>query len=133
MTAEQLWQGYDVYRDGDIFRVRGQMDGVRMKASDKASEAIQFAINSLADSGGEVALQRGVFPLERSLNLVKDVWLHESGRATKLLVGKAHETGIGLLYEGLSGIVISDLAVQTKEDQNAVAGIVIDDCGNCQV
>ena len=131
--TEHLWQDYDVYRDGDVFRVRGQIDGVEKKASDRACQAIQFAIDSLAGSGGEVALQRGVFPLERSVSLANDVWLRGSGRATKLLVAKAHETGIGLLCEGLKGAVISDLAVQTEEDQAAVAGIVIDDCGDCQV
>ena len=63
-----LEQDLYVYRDGDAFHVRGQIDGTELEATTAADEAIQFAVDTLAGSGGEVRLQRGTFPLERAVD-----------------------------------------------------------------
>jgi hypothetical protein len=126
-------QGYIVYRCGDSYRVRGQLDGVEVKVTHRADEAIQHAVDLVGGEGGEVALQRGEFPLQRPVRLASRVWLHGSGRGTRLLVRGEGEEGLGLLCAGLKGCTVSDLAVLADPDGERIAGIALDDCGDCTV
>jgi hypothetical protein len=61
------------------------------------------------------------------------VLLRGRGRGTRLVVGGAGGTGTGLLCESLKGVVLSDLAIIAGDGKEAAAGIVVDDCGDCQV
>jgi len=131
-VPEQPRQGYAVYREGETFRARGQVDQTEIGSSGRAWQTIQLAIDSLGDTGGEVALQSGRFPLTQPVRLRDNVWLHGSGRGTSLLVSGGEEN-VGLLCEGLEGAVVSDLALRPAEGGTALAGLVLDDCGDCRV
>lgn len=130
--TEQLTQDYTVYRENDTFRVRGQVDQAEIGSLGSAWQAIQLAIDSLGDTGGQVALQSGQFPLREPVKLRDNVWLRGSGRGTSLLVSGG-EGSAGLLCEGLKGAVVSDLALRPAEGEAPLAGIVMGDCGDCQV
>jgi hypothetical protein len=126
-------QDFLVYVQEDAFIVRGQIDNEILKTSTDAADAIQFAIDTLPDDGGEVQLHRGKYPLNKPIYLRNRVWLRGKGRGTLLQVTAANETGIGIICRGLKGAVVSGIAVKPVQIQSAVAGIVIDDCGDCQV
>lgn len=130
---QQQMQDYTVHPVADAFCVHGQIDGQEITRSRKADEAIQSAIDALGDLGGQVRLGKGVYPLRAPLRLASHVWLCGSGRGTRLIVEPSHSSGVGLLCEGVKGVVISDLAVRTAEQGSGEAAIVIDDCGDCQV
>lgn len=131
--ANKVSQDFEVYRDGDIYRVRGQIDGAEVKAGDKANEAIQFAVDSLGDTGGEIVLERGVFELEQPIKLASNIWLRGSGRGTKLKVGKANKAGVGILCSGVYGVEVSNLTVTAGDNNDTVAGIIVDDSGDCKI
>jgi hypothetical protein len=78
-------------------------------------------------------LGRGTFLLEEPVRLADDVHLRGSGRGTRLQVSEANRDGVGLLCEGLHGVAVSDLALTAGANEGAVAGVVLDDCGDCQV
>jgi hypothetical protein len=124
-----LEQDLYVYRDSDAFHVRGQIDGTELEATTAADEAIQFAVDTLAGSGGEVRLQRGTFPLERAVTLADNVTLRGSGRSSVLRV----TSDVGLRGEGLKGARVADLALMPAEDHSAQAGVVLDDAGDCKL
>lgn len=126
-----LKQNYVVYRDGDIFRAIGQIDRNQVFADGIAARVIQQAVDSLTD-GGQVILSNDVFPLSEPVNLRDRVELHGSGRATVLEV-QPGDAAVGLISKGTKGTVIADLTVRSREQHEALAGVVIDGCGDCQV
>ncbi|HHV43125.1 MAG TPA: hypothetical protein GXX57_00460 [Firmicutes bacterium] len=63
-----LKQNYLVYRDGDVFRVVGQVDGKQLAVAEDASRAIQTAVDSLT-SGGRVILSNDTFPIGEPIRL----------------------------------------------------------------
>lgn len=133
MLAEQsiLQQDVEIYVQDKNFIARGQLDQKVLKSSTDAAEVIQYAIDAMPDAGGEVLLHRGTYNLSQHLLLKSRVWLHGKGRGTLLQVLPSNTEGIGILCKGLKGTIVSDLAIKT-ENSSGKAGLVIDDCGDCQ-
>lgn len=120
-------QNYVVFQDGEVFRARGQIDGGELTADKNAAHVIQAAVDAQED-GGEVYLSRGTFLLNSPINLRTRILLRGSGRATRMIVDGPD---FGLICEGSKETVIADLAVLGTA--NSVAGVVIDNSGDCHV
>jgi hypothetical protein len=125
-------QDIEIYLQGKTFIARGQLDLKILKSSGDAAEVIQYAIDAMPDDGGEVLLNRGCYNLNQPISLKNRVWLHGKGRGTLLQVTPSNTEGVGIMCKGLKGTVVSDLAIKSKLTDSAKAGLVIDDCGDCQ-
>ena len=125
-------QDIEIYFQDNTIIARGQLDQKILKSSDDAAEVIQYAIDAMPDDGGEVLLNRGTYNLNQPISLKNRVWLHGKGRGTLLQVTPSNTESVGIMCKGLKGTVVSDLAIKPKSTDSAVAGLVIDDCGDCQ-
>jgi parallel beta-helix repeat protein len=90
---------------------------------------LQELIDQLPQQGGEIKLPNGTFIINKPLELKNNVWLRGEGRGTILAVNDS----IGIIMKGLKGAMVSDIAVKSVKRHLAIAGIVLDDCGDCQV
>lgn len=127
-------QNLDVYQQGELYRVRGRIDGREMKSARTADAALQFAVDRLGKSGGEVLLQCGTFRLTKQVNLSSRVSLRGSGAGTALWIEESHDTGIALMANQADAVTVSDLAIKAARDtKTAKAGVVIDNSGACSV
>jgi hypothetical protein len=129
----QLEQDYRIANDGDHYNVYGVIDGKSIFKSRHAHKAIQYAIDRLADKGGQVIISRGDYTLEEPIRLKDRIHLMGSGRASRLLVGESNSEGIGLICQKLNGIIISNLSFTAGDNPDARIGILIDDCGDSKV
>jgi hypothetical protein len=127
-----MLQNMYVVQDGVVYTALTDLTREVVHSSPSASAAVQSAINALAGTGGVVILGRGIFRVAEPIRLASQVCLRGSGRGTRLVVDPANQDGIGLLGQGVAGVVVADLAV-IDESQRAVAGIVLDACGDCKL
>jgi hypothetical protein len=127
-----MLQNMYVVQDGATYTALTDLTREVLHSSPSAGAAIQSAIDTLAGSGGVVTIGRGMFRVAEPIRLASNVDLRGSGRGTRLVVDAANESGIGLLGLSVSGVVVADLTV-AAEPQHAVAGIVLDACGDCKL
>ena len=126
-------QDIEIYSTGREYVVRGQIDHELLLKTRCATKAIQHAIDTLPDDGGEVLLQRGIYVLNNPVALSNRVVLKGKGRGTKLVVPEENSEGIGVLVNGLKGAQLQDLTLTPEVAGTAFAGIVVDDSGDCQI
>jgi hypothetical protein len=127
-----MLQNMYVVQDGTAYVALTDLTREVVHSSPSASAAVQSAIDALEGAGGTVTLGRGAFRAAEPIRLAGQVSLRGSGRGTRLVVDPANADGIGLLGQGLAGVVVADLAV-VDESQRAAAGIVLDACGECKL
>lgn len=116
-----------VLQDGARYRALTEISRQSIAEAADAGVVVQSAVDALSGEGGMVTLGRGIFRLTTPLQLAASVWLRGSGRATRLRVA----TTYGILVEGNSGAVISDLALEAEA--GATAGIVLDAAYDCAI
>jgi hypothetical protein len=126
-------QDFLIYLDGDEVKVEGRFDRVEHFSSKDASEAIQFALDEIAESGGDVILGSGRFFLDRPLKISTNCSLRGSGRSTKLMVSEDNEEGVGIMCWYANGVEISDLCLSSGDNEKAKTGLIIDRCGDVKV
>jgi hypothetical protein len=126
-------QDLEVFVNNGSFVVRGQLDHEMLLTTSDAGEAIQFAIDELSVDGGEVLIYKGIYPLDEPLHMKSKVWLQGKGRSTILQVSSSNTEGVGVICKGLKGASISDLTIRPEVNHTGIAGVVLDDCGDCQV
>src|SRR5215213_7293451 len=127
-----MLQNMHVVQDGATYTALTDLTHEVLHSSPSASAAVQAAIEALAGTGGVVTIGRGLFRVAEPIRLASQVNLRGSGRGTRLVVDATNEAGIGLLGMGLSGVVVEDLTI-AAEQQRAIAGIVLDRCGDCKL
>ena len=127
-----MLQNMDVVQDGATYTVLTDLTREVLHSSPSASMAVQSAIDALAGTGGVVRIGRGMFRVAEPIRLASHVNLRGSGHGTRLVVDAANEAGIGLPGLGVSGVAVADLTL-AAEPQRAVAGIVLDGCGDCKL
>jgi hypothetical protein len=127
-----MLQNIYVVQDGAAYTVLTDLTHEVLYTSPNASAAIQAGIDALAGTGGTVMLGHGTFRVTEPIRLAGQVCLRGSGRGTRLVVDSANTAGIGLLGQGVAGVVVADLAV-IDATQCAAAGIVLDACGDCKL
>lgn len=128
-----MLQNISVAQDGATYVALTELTRELVARSSSAGAVLQSAVDALAATGGAVTIGPGSFPIAAPIRLASQVWLRGSGRATRLVVEPANQPGIGLLASGISGAVVSDLALQPAQSQGGVAGIVLDACGDCKL
>ncbi len=128
IPAEDL----EVYFD-EGYVVRGQISDEVFFNSPDASQAIQFAIDKLAESGGEVSLQRGRYVLNRPLELKDRVALRGKSRGTMIIVSDDNSSGTGILCKNNKAVQVKDLSLEPAREGEGFAGIVLDNSGDCLV
>jgi len=126
-------ENYVVYKAGESYIVKGSFSGEEWRSSSSASEAIQYAINLLGSSGGEVTIGRGDFELSAAITLTSNVVIRGGGRSSRLLVGRANTAGVGIECDGIDGAVITDIAVIPSDNVEGKVGMVLNNCGNCEI
>jgi hypothetical protein len=132
-VSSGILQNVVVHLAGETCIARGQVDGVAV-GQGSADAALAAAVQHVAAAGGgEVMLQPGRYVLQQPLELADRVVLRGSGRGTRLVVASQAEDAIGVLARSVGGVVVRDLAVEPLTPQSAFAGVVLDDCGDCQV
>lgn len=129
----KLSQNLIVYQHNSLVHVRGQIDGAEIASSKSAAQAIQAAIDEVASHQGEVLLQPGRYEIENTIEMRSFVSLRGSGRGTLLVVTAPDNAGIGIQGTDLKGATIQHLAVHADKIHTQSAGIVLDNCGDCQV
>jgi hypothetical protein len=97
-----------------------------------AAEVIQAAMDACPDAGGTVLLEQGDYDLRAAVKLRSGVHLRGRGRSSRLRLAAENADGVGVLCEGINTAVVSDLAV-VAGGGDAAGGVVLDDCGDCQV
>ena len=127
-----MLQNMYVVQDGAAYTALTDLTREVVHSSPSAGAAVQSAVDALAETGGVVMLGRGTFRMAEPIRLADQVCLRGSGRGTRLVVDAANDAGIGVLGQGVSGVVIADLVV-LSESQRASAGIVLDACGDCKL
>ena len=133
VSASELEQDYRIARSGEAFLVVGAVDGETLFESSKAHEAIQHAVDTLGDSGGQVILSRGDYPLDEPILMDDRIHLSGSGRATRLLVSEANTKGNGIVCRDINAFIISDLAITAGDNEKAKIGLLMDNCGDSKV
>lgn len=129
--SKKLWQPLDIYKEGDQYKVRGRINNKIYKSSPISNEAIQYAIDSFGNHGGEIVLFSGIYILEKQINLASRINLKGSGTATNLYLSPSHNTGAAFYGQQLDRIVIADLSIKAqKSDAHAKNGIILDHCGD---
>lgn len=128
-----LKSGFYIIKEVDEYQVYRLVPQELLYSSALFHQCIDYAVASLGDSGGDIALGPGQFILEKPISLASHIWLKGSGRGTVLHVGKSNHIGIGILCENLVGVEISNLVLSGRANPQASAGIVLDGCGNCKV
>jgi hypothetical protein len=128
-----MLQNIYVAQDGAMYVAMTELTREPIAHSPSAEVAVQSAIDWLAETSGVVTIGPGTFRLAAPIRLADRIWLRGSGRATRLIVESASESGIGLLGTGVNGVVISDLALLPAQSRRGVAGIVLDACGDCKL
>ncbi len=124
----------DLYQNDNTFVARGQISGDVLTENSSAAVTIQTAIDWLAESGGgEVALQRGVYPLDQPVSLRDRTTLRGKGSSTRLVATPANEAGTAVLMQTLKAAELSDLLVEPASPNQGTAGVVIDNSGACRV
>lgn len=127
-----MLQNMYVVQDGATYTALTDLTHAVLHSSPSASAAVQAAIEALAGTGGVVTMGRGLFRVAEPIRLASQVNLRGSGRGSRLVVDATNETGIGLLGLGVSGVVVEDLTI-AAEQQRAIAGVVLDGCGDCKL
>jgi hypothetical protein len=127
-----MLQNMYVVQDGAAYATLSDLTREILYSSPSASAAVQMAIDALAGTGGMVMLGPGTFRITESIQLATQVCLRGSGRGTRLIVDTANAAGIGVLGQGVAGVVVADLAI-VDATQRAAAGIVLDACGDCKL
>lgn len=122
-----------IYKSGEKYKVVTQFEHQVIYESNNATDVIQTAVDELKENGGDIILGRGNYKLDKEIKLADHIWLHGSGRGTKLRVGADNQSGTGILCKGLDGVEISNLSVIADDSDNTIAGIILDDCGDCKV
>lgn len=115
--------------EGETFLVVGQATGKQLTSQTSASEALRFALETLADSGGEVMLQPGKYVIDSVIEMPSYVTLRGSGKATQIMVAGE----IGVRVQGRHHVVIADLSLCSADTGNAKTGVVVSDSSQCQV
>lgn len=116
-----------ILQDGARYRALTDISRHSIAEAADAGAVLQSAVDALSDDGGMITLGRGIFRLTTPLQLGANVWLRGSGRATRLRAAATY----GILVEGISGAVISDLALEAEA--GATAGIVLDAAYDCAI
>ena len=123
---------YKIYRQGENYLVKSQIDDQVVHKSTDAGAAIQQAID-LSEGGGDVYLHRGSYLLDAPLRLAKNVTLRGAGRGVVLEITPRNAEGIAITGRGLKGAMVSGFSIDGQSLANSVAGVVLDDCGDCTV
>jgi hypothetical protein len=126
-----IQQDVMIYPSQDGFTVIGQADHSVLHEAERASAAIEWAIDSL-ESGGELRLSRGEYQLDAPIRLVSNIRLVGSGRGTRLLVAGGDSAAVAIEGDSVKGVEIINIAII---DINGVAegGVKLTTCGDCQV
>ncbi len=123
---------YKIYPQGEVFVVKSQVTDEIVAEKSNAATAIQTAID-LLETGGEVFLHRGKYPIDQPLKLKNNVSLRGSGRGTRLELTDNNKEGIGIHGQGFNGAMASRFSIDGSNLDTSVAGILLDDCGDCTV
>jgi hypothetical protein len=126
-------QDFLIYLDGNEVKVEGRFDRIEYFSSKDASEAIQYALDKISESGGDVHLGSGRFYLDRPLKISTNCSLRGSGRSTKLMVSEDNEEGVGIMCWYANGVEISDLCLSSGDNEKAKTGLIIDRSGDVKV
>eukprot|EP00730_Choanoeca_flexa_P014896 TRINITY_DN6683_c0_g1_i1.p1 TRINITY_DN6683_c0_g1~~TRINITY_DN6683_c0_g1_i1.p1 ORF type:complete len:500 (+),score=153.07 TRINITY_DN6683_c0_g1_i1:69-1568(+) len=126
--AETLMVATDEY---GTFTLTGHYFGSKtFRAADQAIQAgVDYISANFQGLGGTVMLEVGIYPLTNTITLADRVHLLGRGRATELTV----ISGVGVQLTSLNGARVSDLAIVVPEGQKATTGLVLSDCGDCNV
>ena len=131
--TDASFSNYIIVKQDDLYQVYCAVPQHLRFSTRSASEAVAFAVSCLKDSGGEISLGAGEYIIDAPLHLANNVWLHGSGRGTRLRVSSDNTEGFGIICQSLFGIEISNLAVTGKDNAQAIAGIVLDGCGDSTI
>ncbi len=127
-------QSFEVFSMGDVVYVKDSISDTALDSFDKACEAIQFAIESLPQAGGEIVIKSGKYELNSPIRLKSNVTLRGSGSATVLWMSDRFDGSIAIIGKKLDKVTVCDLSIKTaKENINAKTGILLSDCGDCKI
>ena len=126
-------QDYEIYQDGELFIARGKITHEQLISGKDASRIIQAAVDALPESGGEVLIHRGEYPIHKQVNLKSRITLRGSGRSTRLMVSIADSEVAGVKLEGLKGTKVTDMELISADENLAFAGIHMKHCGDCEI
>ncbi len=128
-----LGQDFNVFLDGRTVKVEGRYDRTELFSSRDASEAIQYALDQVSETGGDIHLGSGSFELDSPLRIHGHTSLQGSGRSTRLLVTEQNSEGVGIICKEANGVEISDLRLSAGDNENARTGLIIDNSGDVKV
>lgn len=111
----------------------GQFDRKVYKSSPEAAVALQFALDRLSPSGGELKIGNGNFLLNEPIKVHDNTSVVGSGRATRLRVTAKNEEGIGIICKNSKGVEISELTLSAGDNVNANTGLIIDNSGELKI
>ncbi len=126
-------QSFIIYQMPERTVVQNKIDQDDKIFFTHADEAIQYAIDTLPEQGGDVTLLSGKYILKDQINLKSKVQLKGSGPATELWIDDEHKTGNAFSLSVLDRVSISNLSIKAAPDNpNAKTGIKAKHCGDCQ-
>lgn len=117
-------QDFLVCSEGDQYNVYTSITDNKIYSSDLAQVAIQWAVDGSATYGGGVELSEGLFELEKTIILRRNVWLHGQGSLTELRAVGSMNVCVQL-YDAPQA-VLSDLRITAGS--NVKTGIDVFGC-----
>lgn len=133
ISSEVMTQGFIAFKTGDEIKIMGDYDRKVYFTSFNASEALQYALDQLAEDGGELEIGNGRYYLESPLILYDNIKLSGKGRSTKLTISEKNREGTGILCKGINAALITGLTLSAGNNPDARTGIVIDNCGDVKI
>ncbi|MDF1514152.1 MAG: right-handed parallel beta-helix repeat-containing protein [Anaerolineae bacterium] len=124
---------YIIVKQADQYAVYNAIPQQLLFTSNTAQETFAFAVSRVGNAGGQIGVGPGEFILDSPITLANNISLRGSGRGTRLLVSSINQAGVGILCENLVGVEIGNLTISGKNNPHAVAGLVLDGCGDCTV
>ena len=125
---------YVVFQQEDEVVAREEYTNDLVIRRPNASEVFEAVMESLArQGGGSVHIASGTYAVEQPIELPSMTSVIGSGRATVLALAATNTHGVIFSVDTGDAIVISDLTCQGSPGQESLAGIVLTECGDCEI
>ncbi|MGJ3242622.1 MAG: right-handed parallel beta-helix repeat-containing protein [Opitutales bacterium] len=121
--------------DAEAVRIKERYTDLDLGLAANLPDAVERLRGRIGNHPFQVQLASGVFMLKRPLALPAGVSLRGTGNRTILRAEAGFEGEALILVQGRNGVTVADLSLRADgaEPAGMFSGLVLADCGNCNV
>jgi len=125
---------YIVYRTDAEVVARGAYDGKIAMQDRDATRVLQYIADLLGShGGGRMTIGSGLYEIAAPIRLPSMATVQGNGRATVLKLSPANARGVVFHLDTREATVIADLTLQGISGTGNAAGVLLAECGDCEV